>query len=120
MVSNSYVVCFEGNSSNKWDRKEAYINVEVLDKLYSKEELVHGAEVTVLWKSKRKSQSLEGDLNHHLQTNAQTQPPGKFPDSYIWYTIWAKYLQTKILNFRNFNSYTIEANTYGLPPLQIY
>ena len=96
MASNSYVVCFEGNCSRKWDGKETYIYVEVLDKLYSKEELVHGAEVTVPWKSKGKVSHWKAifiDPNHQLQTNAQTQPPGKFPDSQIWYTIWAKYLQ---------------------------
>ena len=52
--AKGYIVCFEGNSSKRWDGKEVYINAEVLDELYSEEELVHGAPVTVPWKSKGK------------------------------------------------------------------
>ena len=79
MVSDakSYVVRFEGNSSKRWDGKEVYSNAEVLDELYSKEELVHSAQVTVPWKSK-------GKISHwkaiYIDPSAPTQQPGKFPN----------------------------------------
>ena len=49
-----YVVRFEGNNSKKWDGKEVWLDAEVLDELYSKNELVHGCKITVPWKSKKK------------------------------------------------------------------
>ena len=79
--AKSYVVRFEGNSSKQWDGKEVYINAEVLDELYSKEELVHSAQVTVPWK-------LKGKISHwkaiYIDPSAPTQQPGKFPN---WDTI---------------------------------
>ena len=48
-----YVVRFEGNNSKKWDDKEVWLNAEVLDELYSENELVHGCTITVTWKSKK-------------------------------------------------------------------
>ena len=49
-----YVVRFQGNNSKKWDGKETWIDASVLDELYDEAELVHGAEITVPWKSKGK------------------------------------------------------------------
>ena len=58
------------------DRKEVYINAEVLDELYSKVELVYSAQVTVPWKSK-------GKISHwkaiYIDPSAPTQQPGKSP-----------------------------------------
>ena len=76
--AKSYVVRFEGNSSKRWDGKEVYINAEVLDELYSKEELVHGAPVTVPWKSKGKISHwkaiyIDPSIKH------PDPEPGKFP-----------------------------------------
>ena len=48
-----YVVRFEGNNSRKWDGKEVWLDAEVLDELYSENELVHGCKITVPWKSKK-------------------------------------------------------------------
>ena len=48
-----YVVRFEGNNSKKWDGKEVWLDAEVLDELYSENELVHGCTITVPWKSKK-------------------------------------------------------------------
>lgn len=49
-----YIVRFEGNNSKRWDGKEIWIEAEVLDELYSEAELVHGAEITMPWRSKGK------------------------------------------------------------------
>ena len=74
--TKSYIVRFEGNSSKRWDGKEVYINAEVLDELYSKDELIDGAQVTVPWKSK-------GKITHwkaiFIDPSARTQQTGKFP-----------------------------------------
>lgn len=77
--AKSYVVRFEGNSSKKWDGKEVYINAEVLDELYSEEELVHGAPVTVPWKSKGKISHWKAIYIDPTHTQQPEPEPGNFP-----------------------------------------
>ena len=85
----SYIVRFEGNSSKRWDGKEVYINADVLDELYSEYELVHGAPVTVPWKSKGKITHWKAIYIDSSHTQQLTQQPnlesGKFPYIYNYY-----------------------------------
>ena len=47
-----YTILFDGNNSKRWDGKEMWLDVEVLDELYESNELYHGTNVTVPWKGK--------------------------------------------------------------------
>ena len=63
----------EGNNSKRGDGKETWIEAEVLDKLYSEAELVHGAEIMVPWKSKGKITHWKGIfVDPDVQTPAST------------------------------------------------
>ena len=49
--SQQYIVHFSDNSKC-WNRKEVWLDPEILDKLYDKSELFDGANVIVPWKGK--------------------------------------------------------------------
>ena len=60
-----YIVRFEGNNSKRWDGKKSWIEAGVLDELYTKEELVHGTEIMVPWRSKGKITHWKGIFIDH-------------------------------------------------------
>ena len=45
-------VRYEGNNSNRWEGKEIWLEVTVLDELYESTQLTHENQVTILWKGK--------------------------------------------------------------------
>ena len=47
-----HCVRYEGNNSKRWDGKEIWLEVIVLDELYESTQLTHGSQVTILWKGK--------------------------------------------------------------------
>ena len=60
---------FQGNNSKRWDGKETWVEASILDELYDQAELVHGAEITVPWKSKGKITQWKGIF---IDPDAQT------------------------------------------------